>query len=575
MKYKISAPDPVSHYIEIEMVVEDVNQEEIFFQLPSWRPGRYELGNFAKNIQRWQAFDQQENPLPFKKVTKDCWKVKTPGEGSVLIRYNYFASQLDAGGCWLDEDQLYINPIHCCLYVEERIHENCFVEFVLPSNYRIATSLIKLKDRVFKAHDYHALVDSPVIASASLHHNSYSVNDINFHIWFQGNCKPDWERILTDFRNFTVEQIETMGTFPADEYHFLVQVLPGKFYHGVEHLASTVLAIGPEYKLMSESLYADFTGLASHELFHSWNVKTIRPAEMMPYDYSQENYSRLGFVYEGVTTYYGDLFLVRSGVYSPEQFLEEISQRVQKHFDNYGRFNLSVADSSFDTWLDGYVKGVPHRKTSIYDEGCLIALMTDLMIRRKTSGIHSLDDVLRSLYNDFGKKKTGYTEHDYISVIENIMGESVADFFIDYVYGTDSYEKFLSEMLHLAGCDLFKRVSSEYYESRFGFKTETETGITKVSAVAPFSIAARAGIGQGDEIAAVNEIKVESNLDELCRYFSDEKIVLTVFTPGKKLKDIALAPGSETFFHKYKIVKHLDALPEQKQFFRKWLKSDF
>ena len=575
MKYKISAPNPVSHFIEIELIVDELDREEIFFQLPSWRPGRYELGNFAKNIQHWNAFDQKGDPLPFKKITKDRWKVKTGGSNSVHVRYNYFANQLDAGACFLDEDQLYINPVHCCLFVPEKIHEPCFLDLALPKHFQVATSLIKLTDGSLKAEDYEELVDSPLIASASLQHNSYSVNDINFHIWFNGSCKPDWERILTDFRHFTVEQIETMAGFPVREYHFLVQVLPVRFYHGVEHLKSTVLALGPGYKLMTDQMYTDFIGVASHELFHAWNVKTIRPAEMMPYDLTRENYSRLGFVYEGVTTYYGDLFLVRSRVYSVDQFLSEINVRVQKHFDNYGRFNLSVADSSFDTWLDGYVPGIPHRKTSIYDEGCLVALMTDLMIRKKTSHEHSLDDVMRSLFNDFGKKKTGYTEHDYISVIEHFMGESVADFFIDFVYGTDSYEKQLSTLLHHAGCDLQKLPASEYYEGHFGFKTIVESGVTKVSAVAPNSIADKAGLGTGDEIVAINEIKVEGNLGELCKYFADEPVAITLFTPQKKLKDIPLAIGKDRYYQKYKIVKHENATPEQKQFLRRWLKSDF
>src|SRR5437762_8327636 len=170
---------------------------------------------------------------------------------------------------------------------------------------------------------------------------------------------------------------------------------------------------------MKEEFYVDFIGVVSHELFHVWNVKTIRPAEMTPYDYTKENYSRLGFVYEGVTTYYGDLFLVRSGVYSISQFFAELNVRIQKHFDNYGRFNLSVADSSFDTWLDGYTPGIPNRKTSIYDEGCLIALMTDLLIRRYTQNKKSLDDVMKTLYFDFAKLHHGYAEHDYTKVVEN------------------------------------------------------------------------------------------------------------------------------------------------------------
>ena len=574
MHYKFSAPNPGSHFIEIELAVAELDKDEVVLQLPAWRPGRYELGNFSRNIQRLRVFDAAGNTLAAKKNTKDSWKVKTGGSKEILVKYNYYASQADAGGCWLDEEQLYVNPVHCCLYVPEKIHENCFIELILPGNYRVATSMIMLSDRRLKAADYHELVDSPLIASAILQHNSYSVNETNFHIWFNGRCRPDWEKILTDFRHFTLEQVEMMGSFPVGEYHFLVQMLPVPFYHGVEHLASTVLALGPGYRLMGK-LYHDFVGVASHELFHAWNVKTIRPAEMMPYDYTRENYSRLGFVYEGVTTYYGDLFLVRSRVFSVEQFFEEISERIQKHFDNYGRFNLSVADSSFDTWVDGYVPGIPNRKTSIYDEGCLVALMTDLLIRHKTSNAKSLDDVMKALYHDFGRKKIGYTEHDYITVVENIIGESMTDFFMDYVYGVDPYEKLLTELLHHAGCDLRKIPADAYHESHFGFRTITEGGITKVKSVAPDSVADRAGLAKDDEVIAVNGVKVEGNLAELTRFYADENINLTVFGSMKKMGDIALSISHDTYYPQFKIVKRELVLPDQKQFFRKWTKCDF
>jgi predicted metalloprotease with PDZ domain len=283
--------------------------------------------------------------------------------------------------------------------------KKCFIELDLPDNYQTVTSMRLLNPKLIRADDYHQLVDSPLIASPALQHNLYYVDNIMFNIWFQGSCKPDWGRIIQDFSRFTAEQIKTMGSFPSAEFHFLVQAMPYKFYHGVEHLHSTVLAIGPGSELMDEGLYTDFVGVASHELFHVWNVKTVRPQDLLPYDYSKENYSRLGFVYEGVTTYYGDLFLARCGVYDAGQFFTEINHRLQKHMDSFGRANMSVADASFDTWLDGYVPGIPHRKTSIYDEGCLTALMTDLLIRKTTGSQASLDDVMRILYEDFGKQK--------------------------------------------------------------------------------------------------------------------------------------------------------------------------
>ncbi len=572
--YKLSSPNPVSHFVEIEMHVADIDSPEVLFQLPSWRPGRYELANFAKNIRGWKAMNAKGQALAFRKVNKDCWSVSSEGNREIVIRYEYYCNQLDAGACYVDDDQIYINPIHCFFYIPDRIHEECVLELLLPKNYRIASSMQQSGDRILLAENYEELVDSPFIASASLQIKQYDVEGVKFYICLNGEANPDWTRILNDFRAFTTVQIKMMGTFPVDEYYFLVQILPMQFYHGVEHLRNTVLALGPGSKLMNEELYNDFVGVASHELFHSWNVKTIRPVEMMPYDYTKENYSRLGFVYEGVTTYYGDQILARADIFSVEQFLKELSVRVQKHFDNPGRFNLSVADSSFDTWLDGYVPGIPGRKTSIYDEGCIIALITDLLIRKNTNHNSSLDDVMRQLYNDFGKKEIGYTDHDYISLVSLCAKSSMADFFLDFVYGTEDDTEILKEALDYAGLELSIRHSQLDAERFFGFKTSKDPKSTKVITIYPDSPAYLLGLGKDDEIIAVNEMKVEDNLQELLVLNRDNKIILTVLTAMKKLKDIAIDKNKNEYFSKYSIVPNKHATKEQKEFFGTWLGKD-
>jgi predicted metalloprotease with PDZ domain len=531
------------------------------------------LGNFSKNIRSWQAFNEKGQTLAYKKISKDSWQVSTEDSSKLIIKYEYYCGQLDAGACWIDTEQIYINPVHCFLYINERLHEPCTVEVDMPDNYRIASSLKVNNKSMLHATDFNNLYDSPFIASNTLQLETYSINDTKFFIWIQGNCKPEWSRIIKDFKAFSEEQFKLMGSFPFLEYHFLIQVLPFRFYHGVEHLSSTVLAIGPGQQL-NDSLYIDLIGVASHELFHTWNIKTIRPVEMLPYNYKKENYSRLGFVYEGVTTYYGDLFLVRCGVYSTEQFFQEINIRIQKHFDNPGRFNLSVADSSFDTWIDGYTPGVPGRKTSIYDEGCITAMMTDLLIRKATNSQASLDDVMKALYADFGKKNIGYTEHDYISLVEYVAKKSMADFFLDHVYGTEDDENLLSGLLSHAGCELRKRSSSEESERIFGFKTIIQDKITCVSVIAPGSPAFNGGLGKDDEIVAINEIKVEENIQSLLKMFAGEKIIITALTPMKLLKDIALAPGNIEYFPKFSIAIDKNASKEGKEFFKEWLKSE-
>lgn len=573
--YKLSAPQPIAHFVEIEMHVSGIDNSEVLFQLPSWRPGRYEIGNFARNVRKWKAYNSKNESLAFRKVSKDCWCVSTDGAQELIIKYEYYCAQLDAGACWVDDEQIYINPIHCFFFIPDRIHEECIVELLIPADYRIASSMQKSGEHRLLAEDFEELVDSPFIASATLQIKSYEAGGVNFSIAIQGETKPDWLRILADFKAFSEKQIQIMGSFPVDEYVFLIQILPNIFYHGVEHLRSTVLALGPGSQFMIDPLYTDFIGVASHELFHAWNIKTIRPIEMMPYDYTEENYSQLGYVYEGVTTYYGDQILARADVYSIDQFFIEMNARLQKHFDNPGRFNLSVADSSFDTWLDGYTPGVPGRKTSIYDEGCIVALMTDLLIRKNSNQQASLDTVMKSLYDDFGKKMRGYTDHDYISLVSYCAGVSLADFFLDFVYGTEDDTLMIQETLSYAGLDLHHSPSAIESERFFGFKVKADTNSTKVSAVFPESPAFKSGLGKDDEIIAVNEIKVEENLQDLLFLSRGERIILTLLTPMKRLKDIAIESDAKEYYLKYSIIKNNNADQEQQRFFKSWLDKDF
>lgn len=573
MRYLISCPKPHTHFIELEFIIEDNTQDVVIVKLPAWRPGRYELQNFAKNIQKWAAFDQHGQPLPFRKHSKDCWKIEARGCSTIHINYNYYAYQLDAGACWLDEKQLYVNPVHCFLYLPERMNERCIVELNLPADYKIACGLEHISKHVLQAGNYHQLVDSPFIASDSLQHETFEINDISFHIWFQGICRPDWKRLRKDFSAFVSEQIQMMEGFPAKEYHFLIHIVPHHFYHGVEHLNSTVLALGPGYKLMEPGLYTELLGLASHELYHAWNVKAIRPVEMMPYDYSKENYSKLGYVCEGVTTYYGDLFLLRSQVFSESEYIKTFNQQLQKHFDNYGRFNKSVADSSFDTWLDGYVEGIPARKTSIYTEGCLLAFIIDIAIRKHTENEVSLDDVMRLLYRNYGNKNKGYSETDYQQAIETVAGISFKEFFDTYVNGTGDLEPKLKEALHHIGLALIKNPSPLPYENRFGFKV-AQNGTARVTHVAPDSVADQAGLSKDDEIIAINNIRLQNNLKDWTGFFNEEAITLTINTQGF-LSERTLIPGSERYYPRYTIEMLDHASDQQKLAYMFWCKRNF
>ncbi len=574
--YSISAQNPHRHFIDIEVVNPVVNTDKLLVQLPAWRPGRYELANFAQNIQQWQIFDENDNPLRYKKITKDCWEIETSGVSQVKVVYNYFANQLDAGASYYDENQLYVNPVNCLVYFPEYINDKCRLTLKeLPADYKVASGMNFNQFYEAELADFHELADSPFIASNSLTHEVYSVGEFVFHIWIQGEAQPDWNRVKMDFYNFSRVQIEMFGELPVREYHFLFQLPNFKFYHGVEHLNSTVIALGPGYKLMSPDVYNDFLGISSHELFHSWNIKSIRPIEMFPYDYTKENYTNLGYVAEGVTTYYGDLMLMRGGVYPWEEYALELQKFMHRHFHVFGRYYQTLAESSYDTWLDGYKPGIPDRKVNMYVKGMMVAFILDMHLRYDTNNEKSLDDVMRILYNDFAKQGRGYSEEDYLQIVSEVSGNDYRRFFEEYIWGLMPLEEALEEAYNYIGCSIALTSSPIIYESHFGFKLKSETAFKNIiGQVAPDSPADKAGLSINDEVIGVNGLILENNLHDFLTIEMGKHVTLNIIR-NKKQMDIAMQQTSEEYFPIYTVVKIPIASEKQRENFRKWAGVEF
>ncbi len=469
MHYQISILDTQAHFIKLEWTIDYVHQDTVYIQQPSWRPGRYELQNYVKNVRCFSINDDNGNSVPFKKVTKDKWEVDTSNVKKIIVSYEYYANQLDAGASFVNDDFLYINPVNCFMYVEGRMDEEYLLDLVLPNDYMIACQLPStvnpttgLKHQL-TAKNFDTLADSPLIASSTMHHFEFEVHTnpakdkelkSTIHFWFQGQPHSDMQKMIDETIAYTNEQIALFGDFPSKDYHFLYHILPTTFRHGVEHTDSTVIAMGPGTDWNNPAFYDSFMAISSHELFHLWNVKRIRPSDMLPYDFTKENYSYLGYIYEGVTTYYGDVILMRSGVWNWQQYCESFNGDLQKHLSNAGRFNYSVAESSFDTWIDGYTPGIPGRKVSIYTEGMLAAFIADVLIIKHSNGKYSLDNVMHDLYNQFYKHEKGYTEVDYQSLLEQYSGISFAQYFSDLIWGKGHFDKWLTETALLIGCDI-------------------------------------------------------------------------------------------------------------------------
>ena len=543
MNYKLSTSNREQHYLNIEFKAK-VEGDITTVQLPAWRPGRYDSGNFAKNIQQFTVADQKGKKLEFDKVTKDSWEVKTKNTKEIIITYNYYSIDFNSGSTYLDEEVLYVNPVNCLVYIPSQINEECTVEIPKGKGEQIACGL-PLKSGKIKTNDFHELADTPFLVSTNLQSKTYESKGVKFYVWFYGECKPEWKKVITDFKKYTDYQIKLFGGFPVEEYHFINIIKPIKAYHGVEHTTSTVITLGPSYDVMGEK-YVDLLGVSSHELYHTWNIKSIRPSEMNPYDYTTENYSKLGYVAEGVTTYMGDLILFESGVFDKEQYINEINQYLKKHYSNGGRLNKSVADSSYDTWLDGYEIGVPDRKSSIYVEGALVSFMIDMKTREATKGKKNLHTIMKLMYDRFGKKGIGYTEKDYQNLIEEESGISFISFFNSYIWGTKDFTKELKKCLKFAGFELQKSSSKLSTERRGMIVVPVKEG-AKIVHVQKDSTSYEAGLSRGDVIRTVNGYPIKQDLDNWLQYFEGEKVELQV-NRNNKLKSVTLKKSNSFQF---------------------------
>ncbi len=564
--YQLSIQQPNQQYIQFQVTMPTEGETTVVC-LSKWRPGRYELGNFAKNVKRFKVYSSEGKTLSTTKRDSSSWIVENGSSKEIRIEYSYYAAELNAGSTFLSDKQLYSNPVNCFVYAEGKENEPSQVKLNIPESWKIACSM-EQKNGLLHAASFHELADSPFICSPNLLVNSYEVGETKFYIWFNGLNDVPWEKVIANFKAFTETQMAAFIEFPVKEYHFLNQIVPYKAYHGVEHQKSTVILLGPTFDIFGNA-YDDLLGVSSHELYHTWNVKAIRPIEMFPYNYQKENFSRLGYLCEGITTYMGDLHLYKSGVFSFKDYKRELSAQLQKHFDNSGRFNYSVADSSWDTWLDGYTPGAPGRKVSIYVEGCLLAFVMDVRLLKHSNGKYGLDEFMKRLYFNFALQERGVSEQDFRDVLVELGGEEMNVLLDDFVYGTSPYESILTDAFETLGIDLQHEASSKYSHGRIGIKTVPQGHNHIVKAIYPGSPADIGGVVLEDEIIAVNNHVLNGELDGWLTYFDDEQKVLTVQRAGI-LRELHLPEVQRPFYVEYTFERLENPNHSQTKLFDVW-----
>ncbi|WP_459465840.1 M61 family metallopeptidase [Aquirufa sp. OSTEICH-129A] len=448
--YQLTPSETEEHFLNIVFRFQVVKSGNVRLQLPIWRPGRYQAQHFSKNIPQVRAFEATGEEIKLNKKGTSAWEFQGKESQAVEVRYAYFAQQADAGGSVSNQEMLYVNFITCLLFVHGQEEIPCEVKVDIPKVWKVSTALKVKSKGLWAASTYRDLVDSTFLASEELNQYHWELGDIHFWAEGIGPSSVFQTKLLEAYRKISAFQVEWMKHFPVREYRFQHWIKQEAFYHGVEHRSSTMMVLGPP----DRDLYDDLIGLASHELFHVWNIATIRPKELLPYNYAEEVYFPSAWFVEGVTTYVGDWFLVASGVYQKEEYLASLLGNLKLHFERDGASKQSLVESSIDLWLDGYGKAIPGKRVSIYYKGAIVALALDLLIRKKFGHAKSIRDVMLLMNDKFGIKHQGYTLLDIYELVEEVYEGSLTQFWKVWVEGNEPLEEPLNELLEFVGLRL-------------------------------------------------------------------------------------------------------------------------
>lgn len=554
IQYSINSIDQLPYHFSVKMVFE-AKESIVNAIIPFWRPGRYEGGNFPRNFIGLKA-EANGAELDTRKLSGNVMQIQAKAGDKITISYLLYARDLSAGNTYVDDELLLINPVNACLYIEGLEDEPCELKLTIPKKWAVSTALESLSDSTYRARDMQHFMDTPIMAAANVDVLQYEVEGVPYFIHLIGGYVGSDHELVEDFIAFTQRQIEVFGSIPVKKYHFLIILMPHRAYHGVEHENSTVIILGPSGNLGERSLYKELLGVSSHELYHTWNIKYIRPADWTPYDFTQADYSRMGYVAEGVTTYMGDVMLWQSGVFSDEEYMNELALLLKRHKDNDGRFNLSLADSSIDTWVDGYGRGTPRRRVSIYVEGALLAFVCDAWLLEASHGEVSLSSAMKKLYKQVDPSK-GYTEDEYWSVLSEMAQCDWATLRSDVVDGTGNLENYVKGALIKVGLRFDEKPSSNKLETLFGFKLQKIGEKQIIWNVAPESPAESVGLWFDDEVKTMNGIEPERYLSE--NEDLPSKLNLVVKS-GFREKALELAADGHKYGYEFSIEKEDSAI---------------
>ncbi|WP_154134139.1 M61 family metallopeptidase [Herbaspirillum sp. CAH-3] len=567
IRYRITSLDPASHLYDVSLTVDSPAAGGQVFSLPAWIPGSYMIREFGKNIVQLRG-ESNGRKVAVKKLDKHTWQA-APCKGALTLHYQVYAWDLSVRTAHLDRTHGFFNGTSVFLAAHGFEDGEQVVDIVRPEGedfkrWRVATAMPELKAKrygfgTYVAPNYDALIDHPVeIGDFAL--ATFQAHGVPHDVVITGRVPNlDLARLCDDLKKICEAQIAFFEPrskrAPMDRYVFMTLAV-GDGYGGLEHRASTALIcsradLPVKGKAEQTDGYRTYLGLCSHEYFHTWNVKRIKPAVFAPYDLRQENYTSLLWLFEGFTSYYDDLFLVRTGVIDLDNYLKLVGKTVTGVLRGSGRKKQSVAESSFDAWVKYYRQdeNASNAIVSYYTKGSLVALGLDLTIRTQTRGRRSLDDVMRGLWVRYGRdfydgKQQGVPEDEILAIMEELSGADLKRFHDRHIRGTEDVP--LEDLLPAFGVAYEANVPADA-KPWLGARIGKEGGDAKLAAVYEGGPAMLAGLSAGDKLVAIDGLRVPASGPDslLARYRINDTVRIHAFRRDE-LMEFSLRLKSDT-----------------------------
>jgi predicted metalloprotease with PDZ domain len=541
IEYTLTFPAPETHYVEVAMVAPTGGAGELELMMATWTPGSYLIREYARHVEELRAQTLAGEPLAVDKVRKNRWRVTTGGAERIALRYRLYARELSVRTNFVDAELALLNGAPTFITpvgARTRPHD---VLLELPDAWSDAvTALPAHPDGTanrFAAPDYDTLVDSPIVCGNPAIYQTRIEEIPHLLANFGEGGVWDGKRSADDAEKLAREVVEFWGVLPYQRYTFL-NVLSGGG-GGLEHKASTLMMV-PRWMTRKRVDYLRWLGLVSHEFFHTWNGKRLRPVELGPFDYENEVHTRSLWVVEGITSYYDDLLLRRAGLMSHKEYLDRLSANISELQTTPGRKVQPLALSSYDAWIKYYRGDENSINSSIsyYTKGAVIGFLLDAEIRRRTLGKQSLDHVMRLAYQRYSGD-TGYTPAQFRAVAEEITGGSLADFWAAYIDGTDEldYTTALDYYgLRFRGDDPEESADEPDEEEDpagwLGASVKKREGRLMVTRIVRDTPAFHAGLNVDDELIAIDGYRVIDLASHLTRYRPGDEVELTVARRG-------------------------------------------